>query len=140
MFSYNGIDYMSHVQRLAFFAAIASIGVRGGYFCFATHNLESLEAANTPIRPTTGPRYAIVDGGAHGGRLETYYVSPDEQLNQLRRWFEEIRVYDVDGERVAPEALRSNRAPWLTFLCPSALTGLTIRLTCCTKPNAMSEA
>jgi len=115
LFSYNGIDYMSHLERLDAFAAVARICIRGGYFCFSSHNLRSLEAAKA--HPITGSGYAIVNDGVHGGRLETYYVSPDEQLNQLSPWFNEIRVYDIDGERVTLQALGASCDPWLTFLC-----------------------
>ena len=42
LFSYNGLDYISHHDRLKALQEIHRIGKAGGYFCFSTHNLQNL--------------------------------------------------------------------------------------------------
>ncbi|MEM6839114.1 MAG: class I SAM-dependent methyltransferase [Cyanobacteria bacterium P01_C01_bin.120] len=43
LFSYNGIDYVSHEERLKILMAVKRVGKPGCYFCFSTHNLQTLE-------------------------------------------------------------------------------------------------
>jgi len=42
LFSFNGIDYMEHEERLNTMHEIRRIIKAGGYFCFSTHNLNFL--------------------------------------------------------------------------------------------------
>ena len=42
LFSYNGLDYISHQDRLQALREIKRICAKGGCFCFSTHNLQSL--------------------------------------------------------------------------------------------------
>gem|GEM_PF-194148 len=42
LFSYNGLDYIPHHDRLKALEEIHRVGKAGGYFCFSTHNLQSL--------------------------------------------------------------------------------------------------
>ena len=42
LFSFNGIDYMDHEERLSTLREIRRIITVGGYFCFSTHNLNFL--------------------------------------------------------------------------------------------------
>ncbi len=42
LFSFNGIDYMDHEDRLASLREIRRLIRSGGYFCFSTHNLNFL--------------------------------------------------------------------------------------------------
>jgi ubiquinone/menaquinone biosynthesis C-methylase UbiE len=44
LFSYNGIDCLSHKDRLQAFREVARVGCKGGYFCFSTHNLDWLKS------------------------------------------------------------------------------------------------
>jgi ubiquinone/menaquinone biosynthesis C-methylase UbiE len=39
LFSFNGIDYVPHEDRLRIFQEVRRVGKAGGYFCFSTHNL-----------------------------------------------------------------------------------------------------
>lgn len=39
LFSFNGIDYMSHKERIKTIGEIRRVLRSGGYFCFSTHNL-----------------------------------------------------------------------------------------------------
>lgn len=122
LFSFNGIDYISHAERLAVFQEIARVGKPGGYFFFSSHNLQGLEQAfsiknqlgfnliNSYVnlvmlalfrflnRSLTSSQlkastYAIVRDESHNFRLKTYYIRPQEQMKQLALDFEEIKVY-----------------------------------------------
>jgi ubiquinone/menaquinone biosynthesis C-methylase UbiE len=42
LFSFNGIDFMNHEERLKILGEIRRLIKPGGYFCFSTHNLNSL--------------------------------------------------------------------------------------------------
>ena len=56
LFSFNGIDYISHWDRLMAFEEIKRVGKNGGFFCFSTHNLQgidqvfTLQASFNPIK------------------------------------------------------------------------------------------
>jgi ubiquinone/menaquinone biosynthesis C-methylase UbiE len=42
LFSFNGIDYISHQERLDSLKEIQRVGKPGSYFCFSTHNLNGM--------------------------------------------------------------------------------------------------
>ena len=42
LFSYNGIDYVPHRDRLDIFAEIRRVSAVDGLFCFSSHNLQHL--------------------------------------------------------------------------------------------------
>ncbi|MEA5533683.1 class I SAM-dependent methyltransferase [Crocosphaera sp. XPORK-15E] len=122
LFSFNGIDYMSHADRLQVFQEISRVGKPGGYFFFSTHNLQGIEREFNwqnhlninPIltyvnlvmfaflrffnRPLTYQQlhnypYAIIRDESHNFRLKTYYIRPIEQIKQLQGIFNDIKVY-----------------------------------------------
>lgn len=122
LFSHNGIDYVTHEDRLKILAEIARVGRPGGHFCFATHNLNWAVNLfewrrvvafnprfmirmikrlglryryNRHIRAAAvrEARHLIFNDGAHGRQLQTYYVRPAEQLAQLQQKFTNIRVF-----------------------------------------------
>lgn len=122
LFSFNGIDYISHSERLKVFQEIGRVGKSGGYFFFSTHNLIGLERAfnwrkqisfnplttyvnlvmlafmhgfNFPInlKHLQASEYAIIKDESHNFRLNTYYVRPREQLKQLESNFRDIKIY-----------------------------------------------
>jgi len=122
LFSFNGIDYMSHTDRLRVFQEICRVGKPGGYFCFSSHNLQALELEfdwrnqlrcnpittysnlvmllllrgfNRAIRPKqlNTLAYAVIRDESHNFRLQTYYVRPQEQLRQLMADFKDIQIY-----------------------------------------------
>ncbi|MEY3869593.1 MAG: hypothetical protein RLZZ338_3484 [Cyanobacteriota bacterium] len=122
LFSFNGIDYISHSERLNVFQEIRRVGKSGGYFFFSTHNLIGLERAfnwkkqisfnplssyvnlvmlafmhafNFPInlKYLQASEYAIIKDESHNFRLNTYYVRPREQLKQLESNFRDIKIY-----------------------------------------------
>lgn len=122
LFSFNGIDYVSHEERLKVFQEIARIGKSGGYFFFSTHNLQGivqefevrnkfsfnplktyvnlvmfaiLRLANRSLSLTQlkTSTHAIIKDESHNFRLKTYYVNPLEQLNQLSTNFCDVQIY-----------------------------------------------
>jgi SAM-dependent methyltransferase len=133
LFAYNGIDAVSHDDRLRGFAEVRRVLAPGGTFVFSTHNLAGLPglfafSARRPIRSARlrlhNPKladlvarpWAVVRDGAYAFKGELYYVRLDEQLRQLRQaGFDAApRVFGLDGrevsERESPEDL------WLYFL------------------------
>jgi len=147
LFSYNGLDYMSHDDRLKALGEIRRIGKRGGYFCFSTHNLntnldQSVRPAFTPNpvklayrvgayllfklltlrfkRERERAAYAIVNDGAHRFRSWTYYIKPQEQIGQLTGLgFTDVRIFSLsDGKEILdPSALVTATDSWLYYLC-----------------------
>lgn len=113
LFSFNGIDYVSHDERLRILAEVRRVSRAGAVFCFSSHNLLAIDRVNrlrdqwgrSPIN--TGRRlvewagwvwrhqrrldrralreadHALFNDGAYHGALETYYVRPAAQLRQL---------------------------------------------------------
>lgn len=122
LFSFNGLDYISHADRLMVFQEIARIGKSGGYFFFSSHNLQGLEQAFklknqlsfNPINSYTNlvmlallrllnrsltsrqlkeSAYTVVRDESHNFCLKTYYIRPQAQIKQLVRDFGEVKVY-----------------------------------------------
>ncbi len=122
LFSFNGIDYISHDQRLQVFQEIYRVGKSGGYFFFSSHNLQGIEREfywrnqlsfnpfttyvngimfaflrffNRSINYTQlkASNFAILRDESHNFRLKTYYIRPTEQIKQLDSNFREIKVY-----------------------------------------------
>ena len=130
LFSYNGIDYVPHRDRLAIFAEIRRVSAVDGLFCFSSHNLQHLplngqfEIKSQTVgnlrrlkRLRSWP-YALVNDGVHGGRLVTYYVNPTEQLKQLAPYYKDVKVFRLDGASVGDEnSLASVDDCWLYYLC-----------------------
>jgi len=146
LFSWNGLDYVTHDDRLRALGQIHEVCRPGAFFCFSTHNILAL--AHVMRRPSisTNPvrlwrsvgnwlrwrrthalavaqvaaqrrEWAVVDDGTHESRMETYYVRPDAQLAQLEPAFGGIRVFSRSGEELAREDLDSAEDDWLYYLC-----------------------
>ncbi|MGG6295944.1 class I SAM-dependent methyltransferase [Leptolyngbya sp. AN02str] len=133
LFSFNGIDYVSHGDRLKILQEIHRIGKPGGYFCFSSHNLQgfahsfrlrnqlSLNPIRTYVnlmmlgcmrlmnRPLTQTNiqcsdYLIVKDESHNFRLNTYYIYPQRQLAQLMPYFGNVKIYSwSSGQELATE-------------------------------------
>jgi ubiquinone/menaquinone biosynthesis C-methylase UbiE len=127
LFSFNGLDYTSHLDRLKIFQEISRVGKPGGYFFFSSHNLQGLDRQfdirkqlsfnplktyvnlvmfallrffNRPITLTQlkAADYAIIRDESHNFRLNTYYIRPKEQIHQLSSCFHNLRVYSWKKE------------------------------------------
>ena len=122
LFSFNGIDYVDHDDRLTILKEIHRVTKPGGIFCFSSHNLQSFESAFSfklqwswnPIatytnlviagilkllnRPLTlkevqESSHKIVKDESHNFQLSTYYIRPSAQIEQLSHWFKDIQIY-----------------------------------------------
>lgn len=122
LFSFNGLDYISHEDRLKALQEIKRVGKSGGSFFFSSHNLQGIEKVfdwrhhfslnpfktyvnlvmfaflrgfNTSINYSTIKKsnYAILRDESHNFRLRTYYIRAVEQIKQLESLFTDIKVY-----------------------------------------------
>ncbi len=122
LFSFNGLDYISHEDRLKALQEISRVGKSGGYFFFSSHHLQAIEKAfewqhhlsfnpfktyvnlimfaflrgfNASINyPTIKENnYALLRDESHNFRLQTYYIRASEQIKQLEPLFTDIKVY-----------------------------------------------
>ncbi len=122
LFSFNGIDYVSHSDRLKIFQGVQRVGKQGCYFLFSSHNLHALEREvtwqqqislnpiktyenlvmlglfwllNRPLNQKTVEKsdYLIVRDESHNFSLETYYIRTAEQVKQLAEDFSQVEIY-----------------------------------------------
>lgn len=147
LFSFNGIDYIEHCDRIQVLQEIQRVGKPGGYFCFSTHNLQGMEQVfnwrshlsynpiNTYIelviwalhrvfnrsyslKQLQSSIHAMIRDEPHNFRLRTYHIRPQEQLIQLASRFKNIKVYSWNqGIELSPRDLASNTDMWLYYLC-----------------------
>lgn len=147
LFSFNGIDYVSHPDRLKILKEIRRVGRPGAWFCFSSHNLNScaqlfelsrmvslnprfarrtakrllVRLLNWRVRAATVIRspYIVINDGAHGRKLGTYYIRPEEQLAQLSEDFTDMLVFSLaTGDEVRGQSeLRNVEDSWLYYLC-----------------------
>jgi SAM-dependent methyltransferase len=125
LFSHNGIDYVSHEDRLQILKEIRRVGKPGGSFCFSTHNLNwcanlfelrrmltfnprlaARSAKRLILRFLYNPRvraaqlrtapYIVLNDGAHHGKLQTHFIRPLEQIAELSESFNDIRVFSLN--------------------------------------------
>ncbi|MFN8487850.1 MAG: class I SAM-dependent methyltransferase [Caldilineaceae bacterium] len=139
LFSFNGIDYISHAERLAALREIHRVGKTGGYFCFSTHHLKnnfpmfelkqqlSLRPRRTAknvakwfmlrfvynkytnIQKLKHVQYAVFNDGVHNHKLQTYHIKPLEQIKQLKECFNEIEVYSLASGNALTGEVALNR-------------------------------
>lgn len=129
LFSFNGIDYVSHEARLEVFREVHRIGRPGGHFVFSTHNLQAapklfslrrqfclhplrllrqlkrwflltfVHNRWTTVRSLGTSNHSVFNDGAHGYRFQTYYITPTAQIEQLRSGFGNVRVFALSDGR-----------------------------------------
>ncbi|MGF1536366.1 MAG: class I SAM-dependent methyltransferase [Elainellaceae cyanobacterium] len=147
LFSFNGIDYVSHGDRLQILREIHRVGKPGGYLFFSSHSLPGIAPAFSfkthlslnPLKtyvnlvmfgllrlcnPGVTPQhlatadYLILRDESHNFRLKTYYGRPSAQLKQLAFGFEQVEVYSWKRKR-ASEASDPSLLDslWLYYLC-----------------------
>jgi ubiquinone/menaquinone biosynthesis C-methylase UbiE len=133
LFSFNGIDSVSHSERLQVFEEIRRVGKPGGLFCFSSHNFQSLrkkfaltkQFSRSPERSLQktirwlfvkfvynrhinerqlrAAPYTIINDGAHDYRLCTYYIKPATQLEQLAKHFCDVRIFSLSSGQEVPQ-------------------------------------
>jgi ubiquinone/menaquinone biosynthesis C-methylase UbiE len=148
LFSFNGIDYVSQSDRLKILKEIHRVGKPGSYFCFSSHNLQGFERAfgvrhqlscnpittyanlvmlallrflNRPInlQQLQTSAYIVVRDESHNFRLETYYIRPEDQIKQLKSYFQDVKVYSWRNElgMIQENDLCDNFDLWVYYFC-----------------------
>jgi ubiquinone/menaquinone biosynthesis C-methylase UbiE len=118
LFSFNGLDYVSHQDRLDILTEIRRVCRPGAFFAFSTHNIRAVKpyfdiqasspkalvksllkhALNFPVEAKLKQPHVILNDGAHRFRLRTYYISPEEQVEQLKTaGFGEVRAFGLNS-------------------------------------------
>ncbi len=126
LFSFNGIDSISHADREKAFQEIQRIGKPGGYFCFSSHNLNCAKKIfelrslldgpahkifkktvkwvmlnfiynkHQEIKGLKQAKYALLNDGVHLFRIKNYYIKPREQIRNLQNGFDNIKVFSLN--------------------------------------------
>lgn len=143
LFSFNGIDYVSHEDRERILGEVARVSRDGGVFVFSTHNLNSDVPAKFGAEAGTGLAIAVkqrlgaalfrvlnphwyrrgekdflvINDGAHRFRLRTYYVRPGAQIRQLvSAGFRDVKIFASNGSILTPQAAEKATDPWLYYM------------------------
>ncbi len=148
LFSFNGIDYVSHRDQLQVFKEVQRVGKPGCYFFFSSHNLQGIarefdykkQIRLNPFKTYVNlamfaflklfnfsmthdqlktADYLIIRDESHNFRLQTYYIRPQAQIQQLASHFNNIEIYSwKTGLKILDESDQSiNSDMWLYYLC-----------------------
>ena len=144
LFSCNGIDNLSHGDRLVALNEIKRVCKKGGFFCFSTHNLQSIDKllkigfSKNPVLVTKNilkyflllilnekfgklknKKFAMINSGPYRFKFKRYYIQPEEQISQLScAGFKNIKIYLLNGkEAVDQSTLNTIKDHWLYYLC-----------------------
>jgi len=147
LFSYNGIDSVSHEDRLKILQEVSRVGKAGGHFCFSSHNLNwaanlfelgRIISFNPKLLVRTAKRlvlryvynrsmrtstvreaaHLVINDGTHRRTMQMYYIRPLAQLAQLEDLFTDIRVFSfVTGNEISPGDLQHVEDMSLYYLC-----------------------
>jgi SAM-dependent methyltransferase len=142
LFSYNGIDYVDHEDRLTILREVHRVLRPRGIFMFSSHNGERItsrrllllakigltkaflvECLTTIVRlprHLTMKRYeiwaadhAIINDSAGDYSLLTYYITIRSQVEQARNvGFSSVEAYDQNGQQVVSD----RESPWIYYL------------------------
>jgi len=143
LFSCNGIDYVTaDEERNRVLTEVWRVLQPGGYFAFATHNLNTVRTwgrvqfSLNPVRAAVASYvnvrrqrvndlacaeeadHMVLNDGAHHWKLDTFYVRPRAQVRTLEALgYERIRIFDLGGREVPRDRLDQNTDGWLHYLC-----------------------
>lgn len=143
LFSYNGIDGLSHERRLKVFDEVLRVGRPGGWFAFSSHNLQSIKslfALRLELPPGRFVRslrrclltrlhnpspvkllrqdHAMINEAAHFLKLKHYYIKPRAQIRQLTEaGFDQVQLLGLDGRRIFSGDLDRCEDSWIYYLC-----------------------
>jgi len=143
LFSFNGIDCISHDDRIKGLKEIKRVLRDEGVFVFSTHNLYnikklySIKVYKNPLFFIRRMRFfcrlflsnkfpwklknmdwAIVNDGVYGFRARHYYIKPCFQVKQLEELgFKNIKLYSLEGKELDISQLDMTADPWIYYLC-----------------------
>ena len=148
LFSFNGIDYVDHRDRLEILQEVKRVGKPGCYFFFSSHNLQSIanefdykkQISLNPFKTYVNlamftllrlfnfsitskqlrtADYLIIRDESHNFRLQTYYIRPEVQVQQLATNFNDIEIYSWQtGQKILDSSNQYlNSDMWLYYLC-----------------------
>lgn len=145
LFSYNGLDYVPGEMRQKALCEIRRVLHPEGKFAFSSHNLNALRdrlkfrfrqhpkrfAAqliwknrfrqhNLNSRDIWNSERVVVNDGAVDFQLNTYYLTPQAQVNDLNEiGFSDVRAFNlVNGKVISDGAgLKENTEDWIYYLC-----------------------
>ena len=144
LFSFNGLDYINHKDRIKALEEIKRVLKNGGLFVFSTHNLNCLNKLysiyyspntiklswqilrylilillNGSPKKLMKNEWVIINDGAHGFRSKTYYIKPQTQIQQLKKLhFIDIKLYSLDnGKEISASNLSEINDSWIYYLC-----------------------
>ena len=133
LFSFNGIDYVNHPDRLKIIQEIKRVGKPGCYVFFSSHNLQSIARqfnykTHLSLNPFTSYINLVMFGflklfnpgvtfqrlqttdslilrdESHNFRLRTYYIRPEAQIKQLKDSFDSIEIFSwKTGQKIVDE-------------------------------------
>jgi len=125
LFSFNGLDYISHKDRLKALKDIQRVAKKDALFCFSSHNIEYLHKlfelksligwnpkksirkikkwqklrkmySNEEYQKLKSSQYSFFLDGSHDFSLKTYYIKPAYQIQQLENnGFSDIQLYSL---------------------------------------------
>ena len=144
-FSFNGIDYINIDERILFFNEVKRICKKDALLVFSTHNLlnikwlfdfkfslKPIELYGNIIRYFKLRQYnknldrnysdkdvIKINDGAHGYGLQTTYIKPEIQKQQLQGYgFTDIKCYGSKmGIEIDESDLKTVTDPWIYFSC-----------------------
>ncbi len=145
MFSYNGIDSISHDDRLRALAEMKRVGKKGGYVFFSSHNIQYIPNMYKMRQMNTLRNfvyrfyrlamllwhnglpwkykkmdYTVIRDDVHRFRLNHYYAKPGVVVSQLKELgFGNIRVFPSKsaGELDIKTLDKVDQYGWLHYLC-----------------------
>ncbi|MCW3102504.1 MAG: Methyltransferase type 11 [Bacteroidetes bacterium] len=145
LFSFNGLDNISHEERIVALSEIRRVCAEKGIFCFSSHNLQCLpdffgiRFRWHPVRflkSLFARRRLIARNKEQIGKfpeadhvtifddvydfgLHTYYIRPSAQIAQLKKnGFGEVKVFSLNtGEELREQQYEAATDSWLYYLC-----------------------
>lgn len=143
MFSYNGLDSISHEERLQALREMKRVGKKGGYLFFSSHNLQYMDNMYKWGQKVSRPLayrlyrlanllyynglpgkykhfdYAIIRDDVHRFSMNHYYAKPALVMSQLKDLgLKNIRVFPskTSGEIDVSSLDSVNQYGWLHYL------------------------
>jgi ubiquinone/menaquinone biosynthesis C-methylase UbiE len=146
LFSLNGIDAISHEDRIIALKEIKRVCKSGALFSFSSHNILYIKTAfsfkitsclrtlltriyryvlirlkNFDVDLSEKQDYIVICDGAHNFRFKSYYIHPVKQIQQLESiGFKNIKVYTyTEGLEIKDKKLLNNLTddPMLYYIC-----------------------